>query len=201
MSTVSETIVREYFELHNFLVRQRCKHIDKTQHDEDDDIGFFVLNPQPRAPAGPLPFVLDSADLPFIHRAIVVVKAWHTKVFSQAQLAASPEILRFADSKSFEQAARSFAEEGAPATLKIFIAPALPLLSTARQQSIALLRSKGINAVIPFRTLLAGLINAVEVNRDYQKSDLLQTLRILKNYRLFKEPQLELFKARQKPRR
>ena len=48
--------------------------------------------------------------------------------------------------------------------------------------------------------MLADLIDQIEVNRNYQKSDLLQIIRILKNYDLFKEPQLELFKSRRKKR-
>jgi hypothetical protein len=32
----------------------------------------------------------------------------------------------------------------------------------------------------------------VRTNRNYQKSDLLQVLRLLKNYELLKEPQMEL---------
>ena len=51
----------------------------------------------------------------------------------------------------------------------------------------------GITAVIPFRTMLSDLIEHIEVNRNYQKSDLLQVIRILKNYDLFAPPQLELF--------
>ena len=38
MSSVSESIVREYFELHEFLVRQHRKHIGQTRRQEDDDI-------------------------------------------------------------------------------------------------------------------------------------------------------------------
>jgi len=49
--------------------------------------------------------------------------------------------------------------------------------------------------------LLADLIDQIEVNRNYQKSDLLQVIRILKNYDFFKEPQLELFKAKRKRRK
>jgi hypothetical protein len=74
----------------------------------------------------------------------------------------------------------------------------LPQAAEAREESIALLRSKGIDAVIPFRTMLADLINATQVNRNYQKSDLLQTIRILKNYEFMREPQLELFKTKPK---
>jgi hypothetical protein len=57
-----------------------------------------------------------------------------------------------------------------------------------------------VDAVIPFRTMLADLVDLVEVNRNYQKSDLLQIIRILKNYGFFREPQLELFKGRRRKR-
>ena len=62
MAAVSETIVREYFELHEFLVRQHRKYIAQTKR-EDDDIDFFVLNPHPQKREAQLPFVLSSPDL------------------------------------------------------------------------------------------------------------------------------------------
>jgi hypothetical protein len=197
VSSVSETIVREYFELHEFLVRQHRKYIVQTKR-EDDDIDFFVLNPHPEKPSVPLPFVLSSADLPHVERAIVVVKGWHTETFSPAVLMNAPEIFRFVEPATFKQAAKAFGAEGTP--LKILVVPALPQGAEARDQSIALLRAKGIDAVIPFRTMLAELIEKTETNRNYQKSDLLQVVRILKNYEFFKEPQMELFKVRKSRR-
>jgi len=198
MSSVSEIIVREYFELHEFLVRQPRKHIRQTRSDEDDDIDFFVLNPHPQTAGSVLPFVIASADLPAIERAIVVVKGWHTETFSTARLNREPEIFRFVEPGVFKQAARAFGKDGAP--LKILVVPALPHDPQARLESIALLRSKGIDAVLPFRTILADLVKETQINRNYQKSDLLQIIRILKNYDFLKEPQLELFKARRKKR-
>jgi hypothetical protein len=195
MAAVSETIVREYFELHEFLVRQHRKYIAQTKR-EDDDIDFFVLNPHPQKHDAGVPFILSSSDLRFIERAVVVVKGWHTETFSMAVLAHAPEIFRFVEPKVFQQAARAFGGDGAPT--KILVVPALPQGEDARQQSVELLRSKGIDAVIPFRVMLADLIGHIEVNRNYQKSDLLQMIRILKNYDFFKEPQLELFKSRRK---
>jgi hypothetical protein len=197
MSSVSETIVREYFELHEFLVRQHRKYIAQTRR-EEDDIDFFVLNPQAKAREGELPFVIGSDELPFMARAIVVVKGWHTETFSSARLESTPEIFRFVGTKVFQQASRVFGEHGAP--LKILVVPALPQNEAERDKSIALLRSKGVDAVLPFRTMLADLVARVESNRNYQKSDLLQVIRILKNYDFFKEPQLELFKAKRRRR-
>ena len=197
MSSVSETIVREYFEVHEFLVRQQRKYIAQTKR-EEDDIDFFVLNPHPQKREGDLPFVLASADLAAIERAVVAVKGWHTETFSSARITSTPEIFRFVGTKVFQQAARVFGEN-AP-TLKILVIPTLPQGEQGKAESIALLRAKGIDAVIPFRTILAGLIAKVEVNRNYQKADLLQMIRILKNYDFLKEPQMELFKAKRKKR-
>jgi len=193
VSSVSETIVREYFELHEFLVRQHRKYIVQTKR-EDDDIDFFVFNPHPLTATAPLPFILSSADLMQVERAIVVVKGWHTETFSPAVLMNAPEIFRFVEPATFKQAAKAFGAEGTP--LKILVVPALPQSAEARDESIALLRAKGIDAVIPFRTMLAEIIEKTQTNRNYQKSDLLQVVRILKNYEFFKEPQMELFKAR-----
>lgn len=195
MSSVSETIVREYFELHEFLVRQHRKYIAQTKR-EEDDIDFFVLNPRPQKNDGELPFVLTSAEIPFIERAIVAVKGWHTETFSSARIANTPEIFRFVGTKVFQEAARVFGENSS--TLKILVIPTLPQGEQSRAESVALLRAKGIDAVIPFRTILADLVSKIEVNRNYQKSDLLQMVRILKNYDFFKGPQLELFKPRRK---
>lgn len=196
MSAVSETIVREYFELHGFFVRQQRKFIAPSKH-EDDEIDFYALNPH-YTPGVPLPFVLGSADLPGIARALVVVKGWHTETFSPGLLANAPEIFRFVEPAAFEQTAKAFGGDG-PLT-KLLVVPALPTGEDARAQSIELLRAKGIDAVISFPTLLADLIAEIEVNRNYQKSDLLQIIRILKNYDFLREPQLELFKPGRKKR-
>ncbi|MGN6642152.1 MAG: hypothetical protein ACTHKU_04050, partial [Verrucomicrobiota bacterium] len=116
MSAISETIVREYFELHEFLVRQHRKYIAPTKR-ENDDIDFFVLNPHPEKRGFPPPFVLASSDLRFLERAIVVVKGWHTETFSSARLANAPDIFRFVGTKVFQQAARVFGEQGAPSKI------------------------------------------------------------------------------------
>jgi len=197
VSAVSETIVREYFELHGFFVRQQRKYIAPTRR-EDDEIDFFVLHPKNHASAS-LPFELESSDLAGVARAVVVVKGWHTDTFSPGLLANAPEIFRFLEPAAVQQIARAFGDgEG---VAKILVVPALPNGAEAREQSIQMLRAKGIDAVIPFRTMLADLIKQIEVNRNYQKSDLLQVIRILKNYEFFKDPQLDLFKPKRSARK
>jgi hypothetical protein len=195
MPAVNETIIREYFELNGFLVRQFRKHVAPAGR-EDDDIDFLVLNPRPTAPLEQRPFVLSSQDLGSVERAVVVLKAWHTDVFTPALLNNTPDFFRFLQKKTFQQASAQFGNDGS--LLKILALPALPQGSQAREQSIAILRGKGLDAVILFRTILARLVNYVEPNRNYQKSDVLQLIRILKNYGFFKEQQLDLFPVKGK---
>ena len=193
MAAVSETIVREYFELHGFLVRQQRKFLSPTRN-EDEEADFLVLNPAAPPAASALPFVLTSAELQQVSRAVVVVKAWHTETFSPGVLANAPEIFRFLEPPVFKQATKALG--AGPAPVKMLVVPALPQTSEMREQSIQILRGKGVDCVIPFHTMLADLITHIEVNRNYQKSDLLQIIRILKNYDFCKEPQMELFKPR-----
>ena len=96
--------------------------------------------------------------------------------------------------KVFQRAARAFGQDQAP--LKILVVPTLPQPPESRDQAITWLRSKGVDAVIPFRTMLADLVTRTKSNLNYQKSDLLQIIRIFKNYDFFKDPQLDLFKGK-----
>jgi len=190
---VSESFVREFFELHGFLVHQRRKYLAPAARD-DEEIDFLVQNPQPAVVEAPLPFVLASDDLARLDRAIVVVKGGYTETFSQALLTSKAEFFRFVEPGTLRQAVRFFG--GTNRLTKVLIVPSLPQTAAERHKSIELLCSKGVEAVILFRTLLGDLVAGTEPNRNYQKSDLLQTIRIFKHYEFFREPQMELFKPR-----
>jgi hypothetical protein len=70
--------------------------------------------------------------------------------------------------------------------------PALPTAEPYRSQSVALLKERGVDAIISFRSMLLDLVETVEINRNYGKSDALQVIRILKNYDLIKDGQMDL---------
>ena len=55
-----------------------------------------------------------------------------------------------------------------------------------------MLKERGVDGIISFRAMLLDLIDKVEVNRNYRKSDTLQVIRILKNYELLRDGQLDL---------
>ena len=195
MSAVDEHIVREYFESHGFLVCQRRKYVVQARtKTSDEEINLIVINPQATG-AAPGEFELSAASLAHVGRAIVAVKGWHTEVFAPSVLQHQPKIFRFVEPKAVAEASRLV---GGTGLLKILVVPGLPKERAARDKSIELLRAKGVDGVISFRAILEELVAGVATNRNYQKSDLLQVLRLLKNYGLIKEPQLEL---KLKPRR
>ncbi len=189
MSAVDEGIVREYFELHGFLVCQRRKYIVQArQKTGDEEVDLIVLNPAVPAGVAPAEFEITSKMLSQVSRAIVAVKGWHTEIFAPGVLAHQPKIFRFVEKRAVEEAQRLVGGEG---LVKILVVPGLPRDTKTRQRSIELLRSKGVDGVISFRSILQELIASVATNRNYQKSDLLQVLRLLKNYGLLREPQME----------
>ncbi len=197
MSAIDEGIVREYFEQNGFLVRQVRKYqVQSRRKHSEEEIDLLVYNPTWQRGSRRPDFFLFSSELPFVHRAVVAVKPWHTGVFSAATLKGSPEILRFLEEEVLKQVPKLFpaeadAELGDEPT-KILVLPGLPTQEPYRSQSVALLQERGVDGIISFRAMLLDLIEKVEVNRNYRKSDTLQVIRLLKNYELLRDGQLDL---------
>ena len=200
MAGVNEAITREYFESLGFLVQQPHKYLVMARAKRpEEDIDFVVLNPSPAA-SRPQPvedLVMTGADLQCVARAVVSVRGWHTDRVSPAMLKLSPELVRFAQEPALRKV-RARLGEG-PLT-RILCLPDLPATEAMRAKALELMREKGIDGVLLFPTMLRELIRTIETSKNYEKSDLLQTLRILKNYDLLRDEQLELFR-RSKHRR
>ena len=192
MSSVNEWIVREYLEAVGFLVRQPRKYQvvarSKGLHEEVD---LLAVNPALKTP-GPLPKakLWGAAELAQVACAVVAVRGWHSEKFTAAMLASSPEIYRFTEPESI-RAAEADLGVGNPA--KILCMADLPADHDQRAEALGFLKSRGIDGVILFRPMLLELAERVDVKKTYEKSDLLQILRILKNYDLLKSGQMDLF--------
>ncbi len=201
MSAIDEGIVREYFEQNGFLVRQVRKYqVQARKKTGDEEIDLLVYNPSWQRGSRKPDFFLFSNELPLVRRAMIAVKGWHTGVFTPNMLKSSPEIFRFLEDNVLKEATRFFPaadvnEEGDDLT-KILVLPSLPTQEPFRSQSVALLKERGVDAIISFRSMLLDLIEKTEINRNYGKSDTLQVIRILKNYDLLKEAQLDLLTER-----
>jgi hypothetical protein len=206
MSAIDEGIVREYFEQNGFLVRQARKYqVQSRRKHAEEEIDLVVFNPGWQRGARKADFFLFSNELPFVHKAVVAVKGWHTGVFSPQMLKSSPEIFSFLEQNVLKEAARFFPadtpDEPGGTLTKILVLPSLPTAEPFRSQSVELLKAHGVDAIISFRAMLLDLLDKVEINQNYSKSDTLQVMRILKNYDLLKDTQLDLLSERAAPRR
>jgi hypothetical protein len=202
MSAIDEGIVREYFEQNGFLVRQGRKYQVSARHKTGaEEVDLMVFNPAWQRGARKPGFFLFSNELPFVRQAVVAVKGWHSGVFTPNMLKSSPEIFGFLEDKVLKDVTRFFppavADDPAGGFTKILVLPSLPTAEPFRSQSVELLKEKGIDAIISFRAMLLDLLDKVEVNQNYTKSDTLQVMRILKNYDLLKDAQLDLLAERQ----
>ena len=203
MAGFDENIVREYFELNGFFVRQLRKYLVQSRKKRaDEEIDLVVYNPNAPIDGVPAGFQLFSADMAKIRRAIVVVKAWHTSRFTPAMLKSSSRVFDFLKKEVLNKAETYFSfdeSEVDPEVVssggftKILVLPSLPTSDPQRTESIELLKEQGVDGIITFSTILENLLRNVEVNHSYQKSDLLQMMRILKIYDMVKEPQMNLF--------
>ena len=200
MAATDEGIVREYFEQNGFLTRQVRKYqVQSRKKTTEEEIDLIVFNPACQGVRKP-DFFLFANELPHVRRAVVAVKPWHTGVFTPTMLRSSPEIFRFLEETVIKDAERFFPadgndQQGAEFT-KILVIPGLPTQEPFRSQSVGLLKERGVDAIISFRAMLLDLIEKVEVNLNYRKSETLQLLRILKNYDLLKDAQMDLIGSR-----
>lgn len=198
MSAVSEWIVREYFEGLGFLVNQPRKHAAVGRHKiAEEEIDLVVCRPRAGAQRLPDALVWGRDELAGVARAIVAVRGWHTERFSASTFEQAPDILRFAEPDAVAYGRELLGDE-MPA--KILCLPRLPVSDELREQVLELLRAKGVDGVLTFETMLVDVIGRVDANRNYERSDLLQIIRILKSYELLKDSQLDLFEKRRKQR-
>lgn len=196
MSAVSEWIVREYFESLGFLVRQPRKYqVSARPKQVEEELDLLVVNPRVTEHRLPEGVLWGAAELRQVARAVIGVRGWHTERFSTAVIELSPEIFRFAESTGVKNVIR---EMGPGPVAKVLCLPDLPAAAAERDKAMELLKSKGVDGVILFRTMLLDLAAHVDSNKNYEKSDLLQILRILKNYDLLKDAQMELFRKRRR---
>jgi hypothetical protein len=191
VSAVNEGVVREYFEQLGYLVSQPRKYVPSgRQKTADEELDLIIFNPQVKEHKVPEHLVWTTGDLKTVSRAVVGVRGWHTERFYVSRFEQTPDILRFV-----EEAPIKFAERllGVSPIAKILCIPNLPAGGGLKEKTCEVLKLKGLDGVISFRTMLVELAARVDVNMNYEKSDLLQSIRLLKNYDLIKDSQMEMF--------
>lgn len=192
MLRINEEIIRAYFEMNNFLVKiNRDGHISEGEEQSGEEISMIVVNLDPSFSSPPRKFVLKTENFLGVTRALVTIRAWHSKRFFPSVLSTSLPSLKFLCANALQHARVIFKTADFK---KIIIIPQLPTTKSTRDKSVDMLKRKGIDHVIEFRTILEFLIENVKPTKNYADSDSLQLIRLLKNYHLLCESQLSLFK-------
>ncbi|MDE0837665.1 MAG: hypothetical protein OSB41_01295 [Kiritimatiellae bacterium] len=199
MSDVNEWVVREYFEEQGYLVSQPCKYTvgGRREKRAEEEIDLIIHNPCVRTHTIPEHFVWRTEDLEHISSAIVGIRGWHGHRVYASTFKDTPEAVAFAQPRSARVGAKRL---GSPDFARILCVPKLPAGGEFKDQVINLLRVSGVDGVLAFPTMLADIVQGVDDRKNYEKSDLLQIIRLLKSYDLIKDSQLELF-TKPKPRR
>lgn len=199
MASFDENIVREYFELNGFFVRQLNKYaVRKRGKPDKGSVELLVYNPSAPSDAPEPNFQLFSSDMASIRQAIVGVHGWQLTGVTPAILKSPARLLEFLKKEELSQPGCSLQiDEGlvedAEAYQRILVLPGLPTTEPQRSMCIGQFKALGVGGVIAFSTILEDLLRQVEVNHSYQKSELLQLVRVLKVYDMVQAPQLNLF--------
>jgi len=199
MACFDENIVRQYFELNGFGVRQLCvRAVCSRRKAMDQIIRLLIYKPSAPMSAAGSDFQLFSADMASIRRAIVVLHSWQHTSVTPAILKNGARLLDLLKKEVLNRTDDVFAVnealfEDAAAYQKIVVLPRLPMTDPERSQCIALFKEQGVDGVIAFSTILEDLLRHVEVNHNYHQSELLQFVRVLKMYDMVQAPQMQLF--------
>ncbi|GDY16818.1 hypothetical protein LBMAG55_01410 [Verrucomicrobiota bacterium] len=196
MAGFDDNLVREYFELNGFFTRTSAKPAGSARTRRAEEPGdLLVLNPSPRAGLTP-GFQLFGADLAGLGSAVIAIKGLTaSKALTPAMLRRG-DFLEFIRKEATVAAKEAFAEIPEPAEARparVLVLPGLPAQEPPRSESIALLRDRGVDHVLTFRTILENLIQAAEAGAASPRSDTLQLLRLLRAYDMVNAAQLELF--------
>ncbi|MFN4226772.1 MAG: hypothetical protein ACK4F0_01340 [Candidatus Ratteibacteria bacterium] len=167
-------IVKEFFIINNFYVNLKD--------------GFLIVKNSEKLHKEVNDFVIEKEKIIFIDKCIVKVISWHT-------LKLTPSVIKKFSSEIFE-ITEKFCKENVifdkEKYKKILVIPGLPATESLKNESIKMLKEKGIDHVIFFHTIISDLINKIDERKLYQ-SHTLEIIRILKFYKFLSDKSSETF--------
>lgn len=180
-----QQLVREFFELHGFSVRQTPNTAPRSLVDIE------VFNPAPD-PGQSVDFMVFPNQLAGIRQARILARGWqaHQK-YSLAQLSKSESILHFIESNLSKNPSPVFTEASQD-SLNLLLLPSLPTREPARSRATDSLRREGVQGVLSFLSILRALVSRADRFPSAAASDTLRLIRVLKSFDLLKNQQLEI---------
>ena len=199
MTAVNEAIAREYFEGLGYLVAQPVKHAPPGRSRRPEEhVALLISHAGIKDSRPPKHTLWRTGDMASVARAVVSVCGWHTDRFYMSTFEQAPDLFRFVQPASLRYAAQRL---GSDSFAKILCLPRLPASRVAREKSLDFARQQGVDGIVGFDTMLGELIHRADIRRNYEKSGLLQIIRLLKLYGLIASDQLELFTGKSAARR
>ena len=177
---VNLTIVREFFELHKFLVSSLRK--EKGRRKSVFDLWVINTSPLRTTPN----FFLDGYSVQGIRYGLVKVLGWHGEVFTPSLIKRLEDLENLGELGKAEREVVKRKKDFS----RILVLSRLPTSSKLREEVKRILENKGIDHVLTFDYILWAIIEKLEKNENYSSS-LLEILRVLKAYNMIKNPQLE----------
>lgn len=198
MQRIEEAIVAEYFEQNGFLVRTLRKGRPQTKKSLDEGLDLYVRNMVYRDGGRPPQFLLFSSELRYLESAIICVRGWYGEKAALATNTNSSDIVKNLEANVLKKVEKWFeVEKGVTwgtktKPLKVLVAPVFPTQEPYRTQCSDMLKAKGVDSILSFKSMVLDLIDRVDTKQVYEKSDLLQLLRVLKTFDLIKDSQMDL---------
>lgn len=204
MAGFDENIVREYFDLNGFFVRQLRKHtVQKGKKHVELQSDLVVYRPEAPEGASLSGFQIFSSDIENIRGAVVGITPWNVSRFTPAVAKSSAKTCDFLKKDVIAKIDQYFQRDPVEGDevesdpyenyMKLLVLPAFPKNDAHRIECTELLKTAGVDGVLVCSTILENLLRHVAVNHSYPKSDILQLLRVLKIYDMIREPQMTLF--------
>lgn len=196
MSDLNVQIVREFFEFHLFHVLSNWQHEALPRITDFGSILFVEHASNPEPDNGEAPFLLPPGQLERVSRAVVEVRAWHADRFYPSVIESSPILGHVAFDSTREMAKTVF---GSPEFATVLVISELPGSPEPRDRALEMLAELGMDHVLEFSAILSDMLERITPHGNYAPSQTLQTLRLIKRYRLVRQQQLELPFSMQDP--
>jgi len=187
VAEVNEEIARVFFELCGFLVRTNVKYQVKGKKrgvSGTSDLDLVVYNPNPKNGRTP-GFRLSVEDMPYIRQAIVEVKGWHQGALTPYNITkdeGGKRVFLFTRDEALSKAKETL-ERGC--IRKILVISRLG--PRTRDKTEKLLAKGKIDHILEFDTMLGHIVKKTGASEHHSESEVLQTVRLLKNYDLLKD--------------
>ncbi len=164
MTDVNEEIVAKYFELKEYMVYRNLPYSIETKHAPDSDIDLMIYNPK------------NPKD-----KAIVEVKGWYTEGFTLNYFKKVSELYNFVRSEALKKAEEFFGDKNFK---RILVIPKLPKDQNKKKEIFTYVKTKGVGEVIELEPILKYIFEKIEENKNYRDSEFLQTIRLIKIYKI-----------------